>query len=68
MCLGIGCTDLGWNFFHDRCLGMGVYSLGIVFDFVFFFAFTDLMKASKVYTSACILDDRYWHVFGDRLH
>ncbi len=25
------------------------------------------MRASKVYTSACILHDRYWHVSGDRL-
>ncbi len=67
MCLGMGCTDLGWKIFHDRCSGMGVYSLGIVWDFVFF-ASADLMRASKVYTSACILHDRYWHVSGDRLH
>ena len=32
-----------------------------------FFASADLMRASKVWTSACILHDRYWHVSGDRL-
>ena len=36
MCLQIGCADLGWKIFHNRCLGMGAYSLRMVLDFVFF--------------------------------
>ncbi len=68
MCLGIGWVDLGWKIFHVRCLGMGAYSLGIVLDFFFFFTHADMMRASKVYTSACMVHDRYWHVSGVRFH
>ena len=68
MCLGIGCVDLGWSIFHERCSGIGAYSLGIVLDFVSFFTSVHLTRASKVYTSACILHERYWYVSGDRLH
>ena len=58
----------GEKFFSSRCLWIGAYSLGVVWDFVVFFASADLVRALKVYTSACILYDRYWHVSGDRLH
>ena len=58
MCLGIGWVDLEWKIFHNRCSGMGAYSLGIVLDFVFFFASAHLTRALKVWTSACILLDR----------
>ena len=67
MCLGIGGVDLGWKIFHDRCLGMGAYSLGIVWDW-FFFASAHLIRASKVYISICMVHDRYWYVSVDRLH
>ena len=58
MCLGIGCTNLGWKIFHDSCSGMGAYLLGIVLDFVFF-ASVHLMRALIVYNI-------YTHTHGYR--
>ena len=34
---------------------------------LFFFASADLTIALKLWTSACMVHDRYWHVSGDRL-
>ena len=64
--VGVYLEGFGGKILSSRCSGMGAYSLGVVLDFVFFFASAHLMGVLKVYTSACILHDRYWYVFGDR--
>ena len=39
----------------------------IVLDLCSFFAYTELMRALKVYGSACIVHDKYCYVSGHRL-
>ena len=61
-CVGVYLEGFSGIFFSGRCSWIGAYSLGTVF-----FTYVELMRASKVYTSACILHVRWWHVSGDRL-
>ncbi len=65
--VGVYWEGFWWKNFVQQVFGYGcLLSRGSV-GLCFFFASAYLMRALKVYTSVCILHDRYWHVFGDRL-
>ena len=64
MCLGIG----GVENFSQKMFRYGCLLLRDSVGLCFFFHPADMMRALKMYKSACMVHDRYWYVSGDRLH